>query len=254
MRRSIVYSPEQGVLMTLPAFGNPQPVKYCPVFSGFDEAVEWAKDKRPDCKIVGIFSPVNLAQESPDIEAGDKPCSKCGITKPLSEFYKIKRRKKDGYCEDSYRYRSKCKDCHNQSARDRRASNPDRVRLLDRDCYERKKLAVIQQTPQMLLDKLSELMQKKASHKAKAMLREAGFYFCTSCRRVKPIEHFYRRSGGKCRSQCIPCCRDSDGTIARLLGIPLELAPEKLIILKRLQLKLHRSIYLKERTNGEKRK
>lgn len=49
-----------------------------------------------------------------------KICSKCGIEKPVNEFYKD-RRSKDGL-------RSHCKECHNLSSRKWRSENPEKQR------------------------------------------------------------------------------------------------------------------------------
>lgn len=54
-----------------------------------------------------------------------KTCFKCGIEKPLNEFYKHKQMK-DGHV-------NKCKECNKKYVSEHRIKNIDRIRAYDRD-------------------------------------------------------------------------------------------------------------------------
>ena len=56
-----------------------------------------------------------------------KRCSKCGETKPLSEYHKEKSHK-DGR-------RSDCKDCKNKAKNERRVANPEKARKRERELW-----------------------------------------------------------------------------------------------------------------------
>jgi hypothetical protein len=53
-----------------------------------------------------------------------KPCTKCGITKPLDDFYRDSK--------DTTRYRTQCKQCYSDYAKERREQNPNHRREYNR--------------------------------------------------------------------------------------------------------------------------
>lgn len=62
-----------------------------------------------------------------------KDCKGCGVTRPLSDFYKHQRAL-DGLM-------GVCKECHKQAVKQRRADNPDRAKEIDRRKYLKRREA-----------------------------------------------------------------------------------------------------------------
>lgn len=86
---------------------------------------------------------------------GEKPCTKCGVVKPFSEFYKR--------LDSSDGYRSHCKSCTKSSEASYRSDNQDRRQLKNREWYEANKDRQAEYHKAWYLDNRQEKLAANAS-------------------------------------------------------------------------------------------